>query len=48
MTGIFNLLLALAIIALFITWIHAVVTYDWTKFEEDKKKIDEDPYSHFP
>lgn len=48
METISGLVIAAMIILLFGTWIHAIATYDWEKFEEDKKRIEEDPYSHFP
>ena len=35
-----DLLLVVLMIGLFSVWIHAVATYDWSKFEEDSKGDD--------
>lgn len=35
-----NLLLVVLMIGLFVVWVHAVATYDWSKFEEDSKNDD--------
>jgi hypothetical protein len=35
-----NLLLAALVVGLHGYWIHALVTYDWSKFEEDSKDDD--------
>ena len=35
-----DLLLVVLMIGLFSVWIHAVATYDWSKFDEDSKGDD--------
>jgi len=35
-----NLLLVVLMIGLFVVWIHAVATYDWSKFKEDSENDD--------
>ena len=35
-----DLLLVVLMIGLFVVWIHAVATYDWSKFDEDSEGDD--------
>ncbi len=37
---ILNFLILAFIVYCLVVWIHALVTYDWTKFEEDSKDDD--------
>jgi cbb3-type cytochrome oxidase subunit 3 len=48
MNALPGLILAIMTLAMLAIWIHALVTYDWSKFDEDSQAIKDDPHSHFP